>query len=172
MKQQAAEGFTFRGITITIKDDDAYVAEQSNAAASLTLLDFRREPERLLGREELSEYRSAVGKLLWLASQTRPDLAVGTSFGAQRSAMATVQDARTLNVTLKQAKNNSDFALIFRRRPVSISAGEIAEFSDSAFANADVHKSQYGMVGSLADVANSLLDEDYNHTTPSWCSPR
>lgn len=57
MKQHAAEGFTYCGSTITIKED-ASVAEQSrqsHAAASLTLVDFHGEPERLLKRKELSE---------------------------------------------------------------------------------------------------------------------
>lgn len=80
-----------------------------------------------MGSASTVEYRVAVGKLLWLVSPTRPDPDVGTSFGAQRSAAATAQDSHTLNITLKQAKNNSDFALVFRRRSVYISARDVAE---------------------------------------------
>lgn len=65
---------------------------------------------------------------------------------------------------------NGDFAFVFRRRSVCISAREVAVFSDSAFANAPGLKSQYGMIGCLADAANPLIDEDYNHTTPLWWS--
>lgn len=75
---------------------------------------------------DLTEYRGAIGKLLWLASQTRPDLALRRSMDAQRS-----------------------FCLVFRRRPRDIFDREIYAFADSAFANAEGHKSQYGMIGGV-----------------------
>lgn len=107
----AHDGFTNRCIAISIHDD-RNIANQARATTCLTTLGCPGDAQRPLERDTLTEYRGAVGKLLRVASQTRPHLALGTSFCAQRSSAATVQDARTLNATttIKQTRARSDFA--------------------------------------------------------------
>lgn len=95
---------------------------------------FPADAQRPLERDELTEYGGAAAKLVRLASQAKPDLALGKPLGAQWSS--------ALDAIIKQASAHSDFALVFRRRPLPLCSWEACVFADSAFANAVGHKSQ------------------------------
>ena len=70
------KAFRFTGIDIK-KDGEGIEISMDNYARSPEKLDIRdRKPDELLTREELMIYRTYVGNLNWLASNTRPDLTV------------------------------------------------------------------------------------------------
>lgn len=118
---------------------------KSKAASCQETLDFPGDARRPLERDELIEYRGAVEKLLWLASQTRPNLALGTS-GRRRP---------------------TPTPCCFSSKGPSPMAPATSVFVLLAFANNEGRKSECGMIG-LCDSANACADEDVSDVTPLW----
>ena len=56
----------------------------------------------MLTREELKLLRKSVGKLNWLATNTRPDTAIYALDLAKRQKKATLKDLRSVNRVLKK----------------------------------------------------------------------
>ncbi|CAE8684988.1 unnamed protein product, partial [Polarella glacialis] len=109
----------------------------------------------VVGQLEQTLYRSVVGQLLWLATQTRPDLGFAVSRAAQWFAQATVADLLQLNSLIKQAQQHSAAKLTFRRNLFGFS-------EDSAFANAQGLKSQYGVVVVVTTDPRSYIAGQYS----------
>ena len=101
-----------------------------------------RAPEDRLSSEEVSGYRHTLGQLLWLAVQTRVDIACPVSFAARRTTVATVADAKTLNKTVTYVHGSANFAIVMKRNLVDLPSCTTFCFSDAAFANVDGVKSQ------------------------------
>ncbi|CAK0870870.1 unnamed protein product [Prorocentrum cordatum] len=76
----------------------------------------RRKPNAPLTPEEISALRSGVGSLGWVARQTRPDLAVHASLGAQSMSGPKIRDIVAVNRAIKMAKDDVDFKLVFSSR--------------------------------------------------------
>jgi hypothetical protein len=143
--------FTFCGKQIVITDRGITV-NQAKAVDTLDTLDFPGDAEREITEEERSEYRSAVGKLMWLQGQSRPDLSFGTSRGAQSTCRAKVSDARAIDQVVARARAAKDYSLLFMRDSVDMSKVAIVCYGDAAFANVPDANSQYGVVAVLADT--------------------
>ena len=105
MIENASVSFTYRGLHISHSDAGIFV-NQETAALTLELLDVRGDAARVLEPEEQSEYRAVVGRLFWLASQSRPDLAFRTSKASRGNQFATVGQARELNAVVRQARGH------------------------------------------------------------------
>ena len=61
-----------------------------------------RLSEEVLNDMEIKIYRECVGKLSWLVSNTRPDLAVYVMESARRQKMPTLKDLRNVNRILEK----------------------------------------------------------------------
>ena len=60
--------------------------------------------DELLTREELKVYRKFVGKINWLAANTRPDLSIYALDMAKRQKKAVIKDLREVNRVLKKVR--------------------------------------------------------------------
>ena len=117
----------------------------------------------------MSEFRSAIGSLQWLAGTTRPDVAADTSLIQKAHDELTYGDLQEANTILKYCKATADTCVTIR--PVSLDAMILVAYGDSAFANAPGGKSQGGFLitATTAECAKcsaeaSLLDwKSYRH---------
>ena len=94
----------------------------------------------------MSQYRSVLGQILWLAQQSRLDLCVGVSLLARRTTRATVEDAVALNRLARVARDGAGNQIVIRRRLIDLSSCVVLVYGDAAFANAEGDKSQFGML--------------------------
>ena len=102
-----------------------------------------------LSSRERKEFRSLIGQLSWIATQTRPDIAFDVCELSGHCKNATVADAVKLNKTISRVVGNR-FCLLFER----LSAVEdciIECFSDASFGNLSDGGSQGGFVIFLRD---------------------
>ena len=167
MIENASASFTYRGLNISHSDAGIFV-NQETAALTLEPVDVRGDAARVLEPEEQSEYRAVVGRLLWLASQSRPDLAFGTSKASRGNQLATVAQARELNAVVRQAREHASFAVVLRRAEKPLREYGITCYADSAFANIEGVKSQCGHLGGLCLNLNAVSNSDFTSVIPLW----
>ena len=102
----------------------------------------KNNPEAKMGtdRDAMSEFRSAIGSLQWMAGTTRPDLAADTSLLQRAHNDLTHGDLQEANAILKYAKATADSHITIR--PIPLDSLILVAYGDSAFANAPGGKSQ------------------------------
>ena len=100
--------------------------------------------------EEASSLKSVLGGALWLAKETRPDLAVQVSQGQQLLPSPTLGEARTVGNVVRRAKQYK--SLSWKILPIPFSDLRICLHTDAAFANAKKQGTQAGyLVGITTD---------------------
>ena len=67
--------------------------------------------DEILTRDELNVLRMFVGKLNWLAANTRPDLAIYALELAKRQKKAMIKDLREINRVLKKVREKESKVL-------------------------------------------------------------
>ena len=89
--------FRFTGMDVK-KDGDVIVVSMEDYAKSLEKIEIRKGmPDDPLTEIEMKMYRKYVGKLSWLASNTRPDLAIHVLNSARKQKNAVLKDLRDIN---------------------------------------------------------------------------
>ena len=117
--------------------------------------------------KELSALRAVNGAANWLSSQSRPDIAVQTSFSQQCFPQPLVKDLLAANQMVHRARQHADVAITVKDIPMSQLA--IAVHSDAGFANASAHQTQAGYV--VAFVDRTLNDDKESPWSPfAWKS--
>ena len=168
MIENFAVSFTCRGLHISHSDAGISV-NQETAALTLEPLDVRGDAARVFEPEGQSEYRAVVGRLLWLASQSRPDLAFGTSKASRGNQLATVAQARGLNAVVRQARERrANFAVFLWRAEKPLREYGITCYAGSAFANIEGVKSQCGHLGGLFLDFNAVSNSGFTSVIPLW----
>ena len=124
--------------------------------------DRRQQRDAPATDREINALRAINGAANWLASQSRPDLSVQTSFSQQAFPAPKVSDLLFANQLVRRAKQHAEVSVTVRDIPLDELA--ISCHSDAGFANAGSHQTQAGYV--LAFV-NRALDDD----KPSVWSP-
>ena len=117
---------------------------------------------QLLDVDGQSHFRSVVGQMMWLSTQSRADLSFGTSWSARRNGKATKEDARFLNQVVKMAKDHKDAGLFYPRGSVDLATATILVFADSAFANVESVKSQYGQIVAVTNAPDDYVKGRYD----------
>ena len=151
---------TYCGKLIEILDDKFFIS-QPKALDDLEVADIHKqrstEVDSKLTAAELTTYRSIWGQLSWLALQTRPDLAVETNLVAQRTEKATISDLKILNTLVLKALATRDRGLVIPRNQFNVLQSHLLYYGDSAFANADGCKSQFGVLGCLVSDVTRFI---------------
>ena len=141
--------------------EDRFCVSQPKALDDLEEVDIssqrQTEIDSKLTAPELTTYRSIWGQLSWLALQTRPDLAVETNLVAQRTEKATVGDLKVLNTLVRKALATRDRGLTIPRNRIDLQQAHIVYYGDSAFANAEGCKSQFGILGCLVSDVTKFV---------------
>ena len=95
------DNFRFTGIDIKKVEDEIKISME-DYAESLEEIEIREDrSDETLTREELKILRKYVGKLNWLASNTRPDIVIYALDLAKRQKKVTLKDLRGVNRVLK-----------------------------------------------------------------------
>lgn len=104
--------------------------------------------ESPINDEERKQLRSVGGQLLWVATQTRPDVCYGTCIATNAYSSGTVKDLKLVNKTIKFMKNNP-LTLKFPR--ITMAGACIVIFSDASFGNLPDGSSQGGHIVFIAE---------------------
>ena len=103
--------FRFTGIDVKRVKDGIEISME-DYAKSLEEIQIRdAKADETLTRDELKVLRKFVGKLNWLAANTRPDLAIYALELAKRQKKATIKDLREINRVLKKVKEKESKVL-------------------------------------------------------------
>jgi hypothetical protein len=102
--------FVFVGRRIVKHDDGKITISQSHYATDVIISKNKNDPETKMGtdRDAMSEFRSAIGSLQWMAGTTRPDLAADTSLLQKGHNDLTYGDLHEANSILKYVKATGD----------------------------------------------------------------
>ena len=98
---------------------------------------------------EVAALRAINGAANWISSQSRPDLAVQTSFSQQCFPNPTVHDLVFANQLVHRARQNSQVEICVQSIPWE--ELNIAFHSDAAFGNAKGHRTQAGYIAAFVD---------------------
>ena len=121
-------------------------------------------PDDLLTESQIRVLRAINGSLNWLASQSRPDLAVQTSLSQQAFPAPRIRHLRDANNAIRRAKMHKELSIRFE----SISPENLCVccHSDAAFANRGSH-TQAGYI--LAFVDKRMHNGEISPWTPAIC---
>ena len=141
----------YRGKEITCMRDEqdkkVLKISQENFVKNLTygkIKKGRLAGENLLDPDEWKEMRSAAGCLQWLGGQCRPDVAAVASV-ANKGSETTVQDLKKVHEAIAAVKETPTNGIVFPA--VSFGRGStIVTYTDSSWANAARHASQFGVM--------------------------
>ena len=103
------------------------------------------KPDTPLNDQQIKVLRAVNGSLNWLASQSRPDLSVQTSFSQQAFPKPTISDYRVANQAIRRARLESDLGITFQ--PVDPKALTVVCHSDAAWANVGAHTQAGYIIG-------------------------
>ena len=94
--------FRFIGMDVK-KDGDVIIVSMEDYAKSLGMIEIRKVmPDDPLTEVEMKVYKKYVGKLSWLASNTRPDLAIHVLNSARKQKNAVLKDLKDINKIVKK----------------------------------------------------------------------
>ena len=115
--------FRFTGMDIK-KEGDVIVVSMEDYAESLTKIEIRKgNPDDPLTETEMKMFRKYVGKLSWLANNTRPDLAINVLNSARKQKNARLKDLREINrivEKIKEKENKIVFGRIARKEDIRV----------------------------------------------------
>ena len=81
---------------------------------------------------EKQQLRTVCGQLLWVSTQTRPDVAYATCFASNCVAQGTIADLKMINKSVKFIQKNP---LSVKFRKISLSKTVLVVFCDASFGN-------------------------------------
>ena len=124
--------FRFTGIDVK-KTEGGIEISMNDYAGSLEKINVRDgKADEPLTREEIKVFRKYVGKLNWLASNTRPDLSVYAMDLARRQKKAVLRDLRDVNRVLKKVEERESkviFGKVARKEDLCVMAISDASYS-------------------------------------------
>lgn len=152
----------FCGAWYKQRDDWSIEMSMSSFASKIRSINIPRNSQSSdpLSPEQMKVLRAVNGSLNWLTSQTRPDLAVQTSFSQQAFPRPTIQDFRSANQAVRRAKQEASLSLVFPS--IDPSKLTVVCHSDAAWANCGNH-TQGGYI-----VGFTHADLQEGHEAP-WC---
>ena len=162
--------FVFVGRRITRQDDGGYTMDQVHYVADISKTKIDKNlDEKLADHPELvTEFRSGIGSLQWMAGTTRGDLAADVSLLQKPPKELTVGDLKEVNRVLKYVKATAN--TFVKIHAVEIGAAVFIAYGDSGWANAPGNKSQGGLVVTLTD--KKALQEPRPASLLEWKSYR
>ena len=140
--------FTFIGRKVTPQPDWSIIIDVSEMA-SVAKVNY--DDDTLLSEhpELVTEFRSGVGSLQWLASTTRGDIAADTSLIQKPPKDLKVSNLKEVAAVLRYVKATKESYI--KIVPIPLDELMFVAFGDSGFANAPSNKSQEGFVVAATD---------------------
>lgn len=117
---------------------------QAEFASKLPKPKLRGKGEGPITKEEGKSLKSVLGSALWLAKETRPDLAVQVSQSQQLLPEPTLKQARTVGNVTRRARQYQN--LEWKILPIPFEELRLCLHSDAAFGNASKNGTQAGYI--------------------------
>ena len=118
--------FRFTGIDVKGTSNGIMLSMDEYASSIEEIREIRKEKKITpLTKTEMKLYRKYVGKLNWLAENTRPDLAIWSLNLSKQNAKATIGDLKKVNQIVKKVQNRQSkvkFSVIGRKEDLVIHA--------------------------------------------------
>ena len=134
--------FRFTGIDVE-KVGDKIEISMNDYAASLEDIEVREDKSsESLTREEMKIFRKYVGKLNWLAANTRPDLAIYALDLAKKQKQASLKDLRSINRILKKVREKES-KVVFKR------IGDKKDLCIFGVSDASYHQEENAVAGEI-----------------------
>ena len=162
--------FTFIGRRIKQHEDGSLTVDQANYVAEVPPTKITLDPETPLGDHPdlITEYRSGIGSLQWLASTTRADVAADVSLIQKAPSDLKVQDLMEINSVLRYIRATNEAG--YKVMPIDLNELVFVAYADSGFANAPGHRSQGGLV--IVATDKKVLTESRPASLLEWKSFR
>ena len=129
---------TYCGVRVKQNDTEITIDQED-------YLDAIQEPSDK-ATDPINTCRKIAGELLWMTTQTRPDLAFDTSFLGSQILTATVETIRFARKILRRARFHRDVCLRFRRLNTGWKEACIVAFSDAGWGTRAKGHSQAGAI--------------------------
>ena len=133
--------FVYCGKRVRQHEDGRVTVGQRDACLAIEHVEIdaarRKNPASPLNPEEITELRSCIGSLGWLARQTRPDLCYVVSCLAQSIGSPTVATLVLARQAVTRAKDHADFELVFYPGNLDIDSCHVFAVTDASLANVD-----------------------------------
>ena len=148
--------FKYLGVDLKRTDSGIYATQQrymDNLQEEIDITSTRsKEKDSPINDEEREKLRSAIGKLSWLATQTRPDLAYDVCELSTSLKHGTVDLLLKANKVMKKAKYNKVF---LHFPPLDLSNLVVRYYADASFGNLPDGSSQGGTFVELVSGSKS-----------------
>ena len=153
VKSEDKHTFKYLGLDLS-QEFNQILIKQDKFVQGLDMIPMRKpySPDDKMTESELKCCRSALGKLNWLATQTRPDLAFDVSDHTSTLKDRRVESISRINKTIRKAKRESSQIVV--PCMTDLEKCRIVAYSDASFANLHGTKSQGGYIIYLVDPNN------------------
>ena len=127
--------FEFLGSQVRVGEETVEIMQEKYASTRLFHLDIPTgaKDDEAADDELVSDNRSLIGALSWMAAQSRPDLTCAVSMAQQLQKAPSIGDLRFTNATASKATQFKDRGLVFH--PVDPDRMMIIVYHDAAWAN-------------------------------------
>ena len=137
ISKMASGIFQYLGWTIT-QDKDCIRVDQNKYAKTIipVVLESKRKNqlEEFLTESEVKQYQKLLGQLLWLSSQTRPDLSYDTLEHSTHGKKLQVKHLKSLNKVVKRLHEGPEH-LTFNCMDLRKDQLKLVAYSDASLAN-------------------------------------
>ena len=150
VKSEEKHRFKYLGLTL-FQECDRILIKQDEYVQKLDAIKLERKclPSDQMTKDEISKCRSVIGKLNWLATQTRPDLSFQISELTSELREGQVKSIHNINRAVRKAKRESSQLVI--PQMMDLSMCKIVTYSDASFGNVNGTGSQGGYIVYLTD---------------------
>ena len=136
--------FKYIGLNV-VQSNEMISIDQMHYIENINEIDLGRERKKLirdiLTPEERSKLKSLSGKMLWVTSQTRPDIAFATCMMCNAGPEATVNDILEANKAVRKMKNSNDVKINYRKLG-NMKDVKLIVYADASHANLNDGSSQ------------------------------
>ena len=160
------QAFSYIGLNVFQLDDKSICLDQNHYLSNLKPIDeIKSSSKNYQPGEEITDeieqkMRKVIGKLNWLTTMSRPDIAFHTCYMSTLMNKATQRDIVKLNKVVKFAKNNP-LRLVFS--PLCIEKIQLRVYTDAAHGNLHDGGSQGGYVIFATDGDKTAIVDWSSH---------
>ena len=154
ISEENSTAFKYVGIEIFQDSAGIYINQRkyTNELKEINIeVSKRDQPDLSLNENEKKELRSVIGKLNWLATQTRPDLSYNVSILASCVKNASIKHLHKANKLIKQCTLNN-VAIYFPK--MNIETLKVRCYADASYGKLPDGGSQGGLFIELCDSEN------------------
>ncbi|VDI58471.1 Hypothetical predicted protein [Mytilus galloprovincialis] len=105
--KESCESFKYLGLDLSQENETIVLSQQDYVRMLKTvLIDKDRVKTSPLSSSEQTLLRSKIGQLLWLARQTRPDIAFDVAAISSKIKSSTIEDLKKVNKIIRKVQND------------------------------------------------------------------